>query len=319
VGRDCSHEYQKISGIVFALLHRRSARAVSGVVLLCLSVNVAHHNNVDALVWLDTSAEQSALYRQAFYFAKLRVESIVKTDGRPLRPRHCVFTDCDETILDNSEYNAWLALTGRNFHSVTWDEYCLAQRSKACAGAVPFSIWLVEHGIELFYVTSRSNTTRAATVSNLAMLGFPVTSVDAEDDPRHTHLFMAGMPNPDLPGEPWNKWDQYEWIAKNRKLEPVVWLGDNLSDFRSCYKSQRWDERLYSADQEDRDNWGMRYIVMPNPVYGDWMRNYRSRRDGHPLVDDTASHVCTPLPVRAPAIPAQTPKISELDIWPHFR
>jgi predicted secreted acid phosphatase len=282
-------------------------------------VNGAHNNNVDALVWLDTSAEQSALYRQAFCLARLRVEAATKAEGRPLQSRYCVFTDCDETILDNSEYNAWLALTGRNFHTRTWDEYCKAQRSKACAGSVPFAIWLVENGIELFYVTSRSNATRSATVSNLSMLGFPVTPSDAEDDPALTHLFMAGMPHPDGSGEPWSKWEQHEWIAKNRLVEPLVWLGDNLSDFRACYKSQRWDERLQSADQEDRENWGTRYIVMPNPVYGDWMRNYLSRRNGDLLVDDTASYVSTPLPVRTPAIPAQIPKISELEIWPEWR
>lgn len=278
----------------------------------------AHHNNVDALVWLDTSAEQAALYRQAFSLARLRVESIVKTDGRPLRPRYCVFTDCDETILDNSEYNAWLTLTGRNFHSLTWDEYCRAQRSRACPGAVPFAIWLAENGIELFYVTSRSNATRAATASNLATLGFPITAFDTEEDPFVTHLFMAGMPNPEDPSLPWSKWDQYDWITRHRLLEPLVWLGDNLSDFRACYKSQRWDERLRTAEQDDRENWGMRYIIVPNPVYGDWMRNYASRTDSRPLTDDAASGVVTPLPVRTPTVPAHTPKISELEIWPHF-
>lgn len=278
----------------------------------------SYHNNVDALVWLDTSAEQSALYRQAFQLARYRVDSVVRTDGRPLRPRYCVFTDCDETILDNSEYNAWLALTGRNFHPVTWDEYCRSKRSRACPGAVPFAIWLAEAGIELFYVTSRSNATRAATTSNLAMLGFPVTSFDETDDPHVTHLFMADMPHPDKASAPWGKWDQYEWIIRHRQLEPILWLGDNLSDFRSCYKTQRWDERLHSAEQEDRENWGTRYIVMPNPVYGDWQRNYRSRRDGQPLMDDAASGVNTPLPVRTPTVPAQTPKVSELEIWPHF-
>lgn len=285
---------------------------------LILYMNFAYHNNVDALVWLDTSAEQTALYRQAFNFAKLRVESLLRSETRQSATRRCVFTDCDETILDNSEYNAWLALTGRNFHPRTWDEYCSAQRSKACAGAVPFAIWLAENDIELFYVTSRSNATRQATVSNLAMLGFPMAAEDEADDPALTHLFMAGMPHPEKSGKSWTKWEQYEWIAKWRRVEPLLWLGDNLSDFRACYKSQRWDQRLQSADQEDRELWGTRYIVMPNPVYGDWMRNYCSRRDGNALVDDTASHVSTPLPVRAPAIPAQTPKISELEIWPHF-
>lgn len=275
------------------------------------------HNNVDALVWLDTSAEQHALYLQAFALARLRIEGAVKSNGKSLKPRYCVFTDCDETILDNSEYNAWLVATGRNFHPNTWDAYCRSQRSRACPGAVPFSIWLAEKGISLFFVTSRHNSTRRETAANLAALGFPTSDRDAEDDLETTNLFMSGMDHPDHPGTPWTKWDQYEWIVRTRKLEPILWLGDNLSDFRDTYKSLAWDQRLRRADQEDRENWGQKFIVMPNPVYGDWLRNYSSR-DLSVLQDDAASHLNLPQPVRKPAFPASTPKMTGLEIWPHF-
>lgn len=276
------------------------------------------HNNIDALVWLDTSAEQHALYRQAFFLARMRVEDSTKSRGLSLKPRHCVFTDCDETILDNSEYNSWLVLSGRNFHTSSWDDYCRAKRSRACPGAVPFSLWLTENSIQLFYVTSRSNATREETFANLCALGFPLSDADASEDPYETHLFMAGMPNPEDPSKPWTKWDQYDWIARERNLEPLLWLGDNLSDFRECYKTDRWEQRLQTAEREDYENWGRRYIVMPNPVYGDWMRQYLSRRNGEPLLDDDASALHTPLPVRTPNPPARTPKMMELEIWPRF-
>lgn len=277
-----------------------------------------YHNNIDALVWLDTSAEQHALYRQAFTLARMRIEEMARGSGLSLRPRYCVFTDCDETILDNSEYNSWLVLTGRNFHNSSWDDYCRSKRSRACPGAVPFALWLAENGISLFYVTSRSNATRQETLENLAMLGFPVTEADASEDPQETNLFMAGMPNPENPGAPWTKWDQYEWVTRQRKIEPLLWLGDNLSDFRECYKSERWDQRLHIAEREDYESWGRRYIVMPNPVYGDWMRKYLSRRNSEAFLDDDASSLDTPLPVRLPTTPSRTPKMMELEIWPRF-
>lgn len=282
-------------------------------------VNEAYFNNVDALVWRDTSAEQAALYRQAFHWARWRVETLAKTDGRSLKPRYCVFTDCDETILDNSEFHGWLQMTGRNFHPLSWNDFCNARRSRACPGAVPFAIWLAESGIELFYVTSRSSATRAATVDNLAMLGFPVTASDASEDPMVTRVFMADMPHPDGAAGTWTRWQQYEWITAHRRLQPLLWLGDNLSDFRSGYKDLRWDLRRQLAEGEDRENWGTRFVVMPNPVYGDWMRNYTSLRDGRPLVDDAGSLLTTPLPVREPVLPTRTPKIAELAIWPEWR
>ncbi len=275
------------------------------------------HNNIDALVWLDTSAEQHALYLQAFSLARLRIESAVKSAGKSVKPRYCVFTDCDETILDNSEYNAWLVATGRNFHPETWNTYCQSQRSRACPGAVPFAIWLAEKDISLFYVTSRHNSTRRETAANLAALGFPTSEKDAGEDPKSSNLFMSGMEHPDIPGTPWTRWDQYEWIVHHRQLEPILWLGDNLSDFRDHYKSLSWDQRLRRADQEDRENWGQKFIIMPNPVYGDWLRNYGTR-DLSSLEDDNASHLNLPQPVRAPAYPASTPKMTNLEIWPHF-
>ena len=98
---------------------------------------MTYHNNIDALVWLDTSAEQCALYHQAFALAKLQVEAALKTAPDPTKL--CVFSDCDETLLDNSEYNSWLVMTGRNFTNDTWDQYCKAKRSRACSGAVAFT------------------------------------------------------------------------------------------------------------------------------------------------------------------------------------
>lgn len=275
------------------------------------------HNNIDALVWLDTSAEQHALYLQAFSLARLRIEAAAKPNGKPLKPRYCVFTDCDETILDNSEYNAWLVATGRNFHPETWNAYCHSQRSRSCPGAVPFSIWLAEKGIALFFVTSRHNSTRRATASNLASLGFPTSEFDGSEDIHSTNLFMSGMENPEVPGAAWSKWEQYDWIIRHRKLEPILWLGDNLSDFRDQYKSLAWDQRLRRADQEDRESWGQKFIIMPNPVYGDWLRNY-SMRDRTVLQDDAASRLELPQPVRSPAFPASTPKMTGLEIWPYF-
>lgn len=300
------------------------------------------HNNTDALVWLDTSAEQCALYHQAFSLAKLRIDAVLnpRPEGEgdaPVKPdakTRCVFTDCDETLLDNSEYNAWLVFSGRNYTDETWDIYCKDKRSHSCSGAVEFTKWLEGTGVQLFYVTSRNNSTRRETVERMIDLGFPLKPEDAIDDRHITHLFMKGMENPYDGTNKWEKWSQYEWIENHRGVKPILWLGDNLTDFREIYKTARWDGRLGQADSDapasktpkgedvpegDRKKWGDTFIVMPNPVYGAFLLNYKSKTDGHLYVDDNAAFTKQSVVVREPILPGDNPKLTELEVWPKFQ
>ncbi len=50
-----------------------------------------------------------------------------------------VVLDIDETVLDNSLYQAWLVRTGSAFSLKTWNEFCNAKVSRAVAGAVAFT------------------------------------------------------------------------------------------------------------------------------------------------------------------------------------
>ncbi len=313
-GRSVSFLQRRILGLPkpasARILIRPCIRAVG-----TLAETLLHHNNIDALVWLDTSAEQHALYLQAFELAKLRVTEAMK--GRDPGTL-CVFTDCDETLLDNSEFNSWLVLTGRNFTESAWDEYCRDKRSRVCAGAVEFTQWIRSNGVQLFYVTSRSNATRSETAENMSALGFPIEPSDFTEEIRSTHLFMKYMKNPADPTKPWEKWPQYDWIEKNRGVTPLLWLGDNLSDFREGYKKDPWRKRLESAGSVDAPNWGTRFIVMPNPVYGDWLRRYIDEKSGQSLVDDEGSPESLNVPVRPPLPPFRAPKLRHLEIWPRM-
>jgi 5'-nucleotidase (lipoprotein e(P4) family) len=270
-----------------------------------------YHNNIDALVWLDTSAEQAALYHQAFSLARLRIcRFLEKVEMRDKLPgQFCIFTDCDETILDNSAYNAWLVTSGNSFTQQSWNDYCNSKLSKATPGAVEFINWVNTLGISIFFVTSRSNSTRQATAENLRMLGFPDIETNFSENPAETNLFIKYMDDPLTPEkEHWEKWDQYNWITRNRRVEPIIWLGDNLSDFKDYYRTKPWNERTQTALTKDSDLWGEKFIVMPNPVYGAFLRNYFDSQTGTLLTDDN-------LKKRTQLSPENTPKLRELHIW----
>ncbi|MBK9757400.1 MAG: hypothetical protein IPO88_28650 [Nannocystis sp.] len=280
------------------------------------------HNNTDALVWLDTSAEQHALYLQAFELARLRIWDALREDALGSgADRFCIFSDLDETLLDNSQYNSWLVRRGRNFNEKgSWNRYCRAGISRLTAGAREFMQEVAAmrdrrgNPIEIFYVTSRLEEVREATCANLLALGLPLP--DGGADPVSTHLFMQGTVTPSGGVK---KYDHYAFVAGERRRQPVLWLGDNLSDFSKDFSSSvPWATRLANA-QVERAAWGKKWIAFPNPVYGGFLLSLPKldKPDGTQMTvgDDLRSGEQTEEQVREALTPEQTPKLGVLDIW----
>jgi predicted secreted acid phosphatase len=46
-------------------------------------------------------------------------------------------------------------------------------------------------------------------------------------------------------------------------------LGDNLGDFSFLFDKKSTDERTQNVNAVERE-FGNRFIILPNPVYGDW-------------------------------------------------
>src|ERR1041384_1889997 len=73
---------------------------------------------VGAILWTQSSAEKAALAYQAFALARLRLNQDLRTNRRS-RTRRAVVVDVDETVLDNSRYQAMLAKNSRPYESKT--------------------------------------------------------------------------------------------------------------------------------------------------------------------------------------------------------
>ena len=67
-------------------------------------------------------------------------------------------------------------------------------------------------------------------------------------------------------------------VLENHKV--VMLLGDNLSDFLSVFRSDSIKERNHLVD-ELRAEFGEKFIVLPNPMYGDWENHgiYKGKYD----------------------------------------
>jgi predicted secreted acid phosphatase len=64
-------------------------------------------------------------------------------------------------------------------------------------------------------------------------------------------------------------------ITARRKIEEThevaLILGDNLNDYRRDYYVKGVDERM-ALMERDRDDWGTKFILIPNPTDGHWVR-----------------------------------------------
>lgn len=55
--------------------------------------------------------------------------------------------------------------------------------------------------------------------------------------------------------------------------EIVALFGDSQRDFFELYEGDNTAQALMQMDADPR--WGTRFFVLPNPMYGQWERNYR--------------------------------------------
>ena len=60
-----------------------------------------------------------------------------------------------------------------------------------------------------------------------------------------------------------------EAISKSHEL--VLILGDNLNDYKRDYYVKDVDER-FDIMSNDRDDYGDKFIILPNPTDGHWVR-----------------------------------------------
>lgn len=206
-----------------------------------------------AVLWTQSSGEKAALSYQAFTLARMMLDRDLKTSHRRGR-RRAVIVDVDETILDNSRYQAMLAQTRQNYESKTWTDWCNRAEALAMPGALEFLNYANSRGVRVFYITNRKEVEKAGTAENLKKLGFPNVNDETllvRTDPK----VSAKEPRR---------------VAVATKYRIVLLMGDNLNDFADVFeKSQTTDSRMAAVEQ-NKAVFGTRFIVLPNPMYGDW-------------------------------------------------
>jgi 5'-nucleotidase (lipoprotein e(P4) family) len=198
---------------------------------------------------MQNSGEYKALCYQALNIARWRVDAL-KKQKKDKRPR-AIITDVDETVLDNSYFGAQLVKDGNLYAFDLWKKWTDKSEATAIPGALAFLQYASEKGITIFYVSNRKTSEVSSTVENLKELHFP------NADPSHM-LFQDDTSSKEA--------------RRNSILEKynvIMLIGDNLNDFAKAFEGQSNDQR--SAEVSNTEvQWGKKFIILPNPSYGDW-------------------------------------------------
>ncbi|WAS90774.1 5'-nucleotidase, lipoprotein e(P4) family [Nannocystis punicea] len=243
------------------------ALAVSAAPLACKHASAESrgtaHDALFAVAWVQTSAEYEAAALQAYAAAGHMLEAALADptwtaaveqtgDFSALPP--AIIVDVDETVLDNSAYQARLVVSGAQYSSATWDAWIEARKGTAIPGAVALLGAAAAKGVRVFYLSNRDVRQAEATRDNLARLHFP----DADDlDTFYFRDVARGWKD---------KSPRRAEVAKTHRV--IFMFGDNLFDF---VEKERPALPERAAMVEERASWwGSRWFIIPNPMYGSW-------------------------------------------------
>ena len=206
----------------------------------------AHNGLLMATLYNYYAAEYEALCYQAYNVGKARLAQL--KNRYPGKKNMAVVVDIDETVLNNSPYQA-LTIEKDSHFPQCWDSWCKQAAAKPVPGAVSFLRFADSLGFQVFYVTNRSEKLKAATLKNLKETGFPQVGA--------SHLFMKTTTG--------NKGPRRKEIEK--KYDIVLLAGDNLGDFYEA--SAKYPDRNKKVEAI-RKQFGSKYLVLPNAMYGAW-------------------------------------------------
>lgn len=228
---------------------------------------------LNATLWMQIAPEYRALVQQTYRIATERIAApppgsaaVEQADvpaDRLARLPTAVVLDLDETVLDNTVYQARLLRDHVPFSNRTWGDWVMEAQAEALPGAREFIAAARKLGHTVFYITNRDCKVPAptptdpcpaqtATMRNLVALG-----IDPAPDPER---MLVRNERPEWTAA--NKTQRRAFIASNYRI--VALVGDDLGD--------AVDPKLFAGDRERLESrFGQSWFILPNPIYGSWL------------------------------------------------
>lgn len=204
----------------------------------------------EAIKWVRSSAEYHAALFQVYRLATSRVEQAV---AKLPAGSWAVILDADETVLDNSLYQLERSKLGLGFSADSWNAWVKRREATVLPGSAGFLGRVRALGGKIAIVTNRLESECADTravfdafkLAYDAMLCRP-DGTPSDKNPRFTAVAEGRSP------------------ASSTPVTIAAVIGDNIQDFPGL--SQKTREQGAPGFTE----FGVRYFMVPNPMYGSW-------------------------------------------------
>lgn len=226
-------------------------------------------DNLNAVLWVQRSAEYRATTETVFRAAIDKLDAALKdpdwdalvpgeraTPARGLPP--AIVMDVDETVLDNSPYQARLVHEGKEYNEATWDDWVREEKALPVPGVVEFARAAQARGVTILYISNRAEHLLGPTLANLRAVGLPV-----KDDSVFLGLgtFIA-----DCEQEGSEKLCRRQFAGRSYRV--LMQFGDQLGDFAQILANT---PEARAALYDQHQPWfGQRWWMLPNPTYGSW-------------------------------------------------
>lgn len=204
----------------------------------------------DSIRWVRDSAEYRALALQVYRAATEHVERAAT--GRA-GGSWAVVLDADETVLSNLQYQLERARAGLPYTPESWTAWVRQRAATPVPGAAAFLARTRELGGRIAIVTNRlqSECDDTAAVFASQHLVYDIMLCRPDGGPSDKNPRFRSVTDGTSP-------------AGGPPLDVVAFLGDNILDFPLLSQAVRKD-----ADPAFGE-FGVRYFVLPNPMYGSW-------------------------------------------------
>ena len=188
-----------------------------------------------------------------------------KRSEKMISTNWAVILDVDETVLDNSPYEEMLIEKGLKYPA-QWAEWVNTANAEAVPGANAFidSVRSLGQNAHIVFISNRNISFEAATVENLKL-----RDMWSEED-----LILCRKEKSDT-----KEIRRNEVVTGTGRCsgtggwEIIALIGDQLHDVAD------FTTELNSAELrnvfEDSSIWGSTSFVLPNPMYGSWINEYK--------------------------------------------
>lgn len=222
---------------------------------------------VNAVVWQQTSAEYEALCYQAYNIARKELQSNVAGGADYTGYPAAVIMDLDETVLDNTPYEAQLILENKNYSKASWDNWVNSMKAELVPGAKEFIEFATNMGLHIIFISNREQNLLEPTMQNLMELGININ--------RENYYLKIKTSN---------KSDRRQNVESEFQI--VMLIGDNLTDdFSEEFNEVQNITQREQFTNANKEKFGHKYIILPNPMYGGWQNALKAEDADEKKVD----------------------------------